>query len=124
MKINKILYVEDNAIKYATVVRFIHGLGYGNVSHALDSNEAFELLKKESFDLIMLDMHYKFDGIDDHVAGEKTMRWIREKGIETPIIFCSSRNWKIPGSLGNIFYNERRDWESEARELFQSLKEL
>lgn len=121
MKINKILYVEDNPIKYASVERFLRGLGYANVSQAFDSNEAFELLKEECFDLIILDMHFKYDGIDDHAAGEKTMKQIRDSGIDTPIVFCSSRNWKIPGSLGNIFYNERRDWESEARELFQNL---
>ena len=72
----------------------------------------------------MLDVHFQFDGEDDRQAGEKTMKCIRKKGIETPIIFCSSRNWKVPGTLGNIFYNERRDWESEAMELFQYLRTI
>lgn len=72
----------------------------------------------------MMDMHFKFDGRDDFMAGEKTMKRIRENGIDIPIIFCSSRNWKISGALGNIFFNERRDWESETKNLFQYLRTI
>lgn len=124
MRIEKILYVEDNSIKYVNVVRFLRRIGIEDVSYACDSAEALKLVEQETFDLIMLDMHFKFEGKDDIRAGEKTMSCIREKGIDTPIIFCSSQNWKIPGTLGNIFFNERRDWEREAEELFRTIKTL
>lgn len=124
MDIKKIMYVEDNTMKYMNVSRFLNIIGIYDIRHATDSEEALSFVEKEKFDLIMLDMHYKFEGKDDHQAGENTMRCLREKGVETPIIFCSSRNWKIPGTLGNIFYNERRDWEYEALELFQQLRSI
>jgi len=124
MQIKKILYVEDNTMKYMSVTRFLNKMGIYDVRHANNSDEALEFVEKENFNLIMIDMHFPFEGEDDRLAGEKTMKNIREKGIQTPIIFCSSRNWKVPGSLGNIFYNERRDWESEAMELFQQLRAI
>ena len=127
MKINRILYVEDDTIKYMRVVCFLKSIGIREIESVRNAKAAMEIIeeahsKGEDFDLIMLDMHYDFYGENDKQAGEKTMNLIREKGIETPIIFCSSQNWKIPGAFGNIFYNERRDWESEAAELFSKLK--
>ena len=124
MDIIKIMYVEDNTMKYMSVTRFLNRIGIYYIKHATNSEEALRFVENEKFDLIMLDMHYKFEGKDDQQAGEKTMQYLRKKGIETPIIFCSSRNWRIPGTLGNIFYNERRDWESEAMELFQQLRAI
>ena len=75
-------------------------------------------------DLLISDMHFDFYGTDDREAGEKTLNLIRERGYTIPVIFCSSQNWKIPGSIGNIFYNPRRDWEIEADELFRKIKAL
>lgn len=124
MDIKKVIYVEDNTMKYMSVVRLLNKIGIWDIKHANNSVEALKLVDAEKFDLIMLDVHFQFDGEDDRQAGEKTMKCIRKKGIETPIIFCSSRNWKVPGTLGNIFYNERRDWESEAMELFQYLRTI
>lgn len=124
MTINKVLYLEDNTMKYMSVSRFLNKIGICDIRHANNATQALEFLEKEIFDLIMLDMHFSFEEKDDQQAGEKTMDCIRKKGIGTPIIFCSSRNWKVPGSLGNIFYNERRDWECEAMELFQQLRKI
>ena len=124
MDIKKIMYVEDNTIKYMNVCRFLNRIGIYDIRHATNSEEALSLVEKEKFDLIVLDMHFEFEGKDDHQAGEKTMQCLRRNGIEIPIIFCSSRNWKIPETLGNIFYNECRDWEYEALELFQKLKAI
>lgn len=124
MILKKIMYVEDNMVKYMSVTRFLNRMGIYDIRHASNSTEALKLVEKEKFNLIMLDMHFCFEEKDDEQAGEKTMKCIREKGIETPIIFCSSRNWKVPGTLGNIFYNECRDWECEAMELFQYLRTI
>ncbi len=124
MDIKKVMYVEDNVMKYMSVVRLLKKIGVWDIKHANNSVEALKFVDTEKFDLIILDMHFQFDGKDDIQAGEKTMKCIREKGIKTPIIFCSSRNWKIPGTLGNIFYNERRNWECEAQELFQCLRSI
>ena len=41
--------------------------------------------------------------------------------IKTPIIVCSSINEKIPNILGNVWYQEKRDWETEMLNLLKSV---
>ena len=123
------MYIEDDIMKYMSVVRFLKQLGIDKIDSADTAQKGVEMIEKahvsgEDYDLLILDMHFNFYGRDDIEAGEKTMQLLRDKGIDTPVIFCSSQNWKIPGAVGNIFYNERRDWESEARELFQKISRL
>lgn len=120
------MYIEDDVMKYMSVVRFLRQLGIDRIDSADTAQKGIEMIEKahasgEDYDLLILDMHFNFYGSDDAEAGEKTMQLLRDRGIDTPVIFCSSQNWKIPGALGNIFYHERRDWESEARELFQRI---
>lgn len=78
----------------------------------------------EDYDLLILDMQYDLYGTDDDRVGEKNMKILREKGIDTPVVFCSSHKWKISGAVGNIFFNERRNWESEIRELLKTISEM
>lgn len=128
MEDRRVMYIEDNIIKYMSVVQFLNRLGIQSVDRAGNAENGIEKIERahlsgEDYDLLILDMHYDFYGNDDRNAGEKTMKILREKGIETPVIFCSSQNWKIPGAVGNIFFHERRDWESEAKELIKMLFE-
>ncbi|MCM1234513.1 MAG: hypothetical protein NC489_30805 [Ruminococcus flavefaciens] len=121
MDIKKIIYIEDNAIKRAAVMRLLGKLG-SRADWAKGAEGGLEKIRQahqagEGYSLILLDMHFPFFGKDDPVAGEKTMRLIREMGVDAPIAFCSSQNWKVPGSIGTIWYNEYRDWEREAIEL-------
>lgn len=126
MQIKRILYIEDNTLKLMSVMKFLRSMDIPQIDTAGNAEKAVKMIvqahhENRDYDLIVSDMHFDFYGKDDIEAGEKTMKLIREKGIDTPIIFCSSQNWKIPGAVGNIFYNERRDWETEARALFQEL---
>lgn len=111
-----------------SVVQFLNSLGIRSVDWEDNAEKGIKKIEQahfsgEDYDLLILDMHYDFYGVDDRNAGEKTMKILREKGIETPIVFCSSQNWKIPGAVGNIFFHERRDWKSEARELLKIIFE-
>ncbi len=124
----KVMYIEDNIIKYVSVVRFLNSLGIKSVERAGNAENGIEKIEQahlsgKDYDLLILDMHYDFYGTDDRNAGEKTMNILREKGIDIPVVFCSSQNWKIPGAAGNIFFHEQRNWESEARELFKMIFE-
>ncbi len=125
MEIKRILYVEDNINKYMDIATFLKRIGIRSIEHARNAEQAMEIVKESSsvFDLFLFDMHFDFWGEDDHEAGEKLMNLMREKGYETPVVFCSSQNWKVPGSVGNIFYVPTRDWEAEAMELFRDLRQ-
>lgn len=50
MDIKKIMYVEDNPIKYMGVTRFLKNIGVENIKQAKDSSEALALVGQEAFD--------------------------------------------------------------------------
>ena len=129
MNIKRIIYIEDSTEKYMDVRNFLVRIDVQQIEWATNAEKGIEKIEKamaenNPYDLLLVDMHFDYFGSDDHEAGEKTMKFLRNKGYEIPVIFCSSQNWKIPGALGNIFYNPRRDWELEAEELFREIRKM
>ena len=129
MKLAKVLYIEDSTSKYMEVSRYLRKQGISTLDWVTNAENALKYVEKSSqdgdqYDLIVSDMHFDYFGVDDQEAGEKTMALFREKGYNIPTIFCSSQNWKIPGAIGNIFYNPRRDWEFEADDLVRKIKNM
>jgi len=124
MEIKRVLYVEDSSAKYMDVANELKRLGVQDIEWVSSADKAVETLKNAElpFDLFLFDMHFNYFGVDDREAGEKLMYRLREEGYETPVIFCSTGNWKIPGAFGNIHYHPDRDWEDEAAELINKLK--
>ncbi|MGD0582021.1 MAG: PAS domain S-box protein [Bacteroidales bacterium] len=60
----KILVAEDNKINFFVASRFLTGWGV-NVSHAENGQLALEMIAKEDFDLILMDLHMPIlDGIE------------------------------------------------------------
>ncbi len=127
MIINKILYIEDSTTKYMDVLQYLKKQGFSKIDWVTNAENAISKIEDaarqgEPYDLLISDMHFDFFGTDDHEAGEKTLNLIRKQGYDIPVIFCSSQNWKVPGSIGNIFYNPRKDWEFEADQLFRMIR--
>jgi len=80
----KILVVEDNEINQIITSRYIERMG-AQCTTADDGSKAVELLKKEEFDLILMDLQMPvMDG------WEATRIIIDEMDIDTPIIGCSA----------------------------------
>ena len=91
--------------------------------------EGLELLIQEKeagnpFDLIITDMHYSMRKGEegDFDAGEKLLGILKERGIDTKVIICSSLNIKIREAYGCIWYSRISDWEMELLELMNQLK--
>ena len=129
MKIDNVLYIEDSIEKYMDIYHFLRDQRVSQIEWATDAEKALQILEKyekegRTIDLILSDMHFDYFGVDDRNAGERIMLLLREKGCKIPFVFCSSQNWKVEGSLGNIFYNPRRAWEIEAEQLFRDIKQL
>ncbi len=129
MDIRKVLYIEDSIEKYMDVCGYLRRQGIPVIDSASDAEDAIRHIEDaakagEPYDLLISDMQFNYFGADDREAGEKTMNLLRDKGYEIPVIFCSSENWKIPGAVGCIFYNPRRDWESEADALLKKVRQL
>lgn len=126
MNIIKVINIEDCAIKHSSVTKELHQLGVKEVFWAKDAKSGIDEIERaiadgKAYDLLVLDMHFEFYGEIDKAAGEKTMKLLREKGIEIPIIFCSSQNWNIPGAIASVFYNERRYWEADLKRAMDKL---
>ena len=129
MIVNRILYVEDTIAKYMDIRDYLNRLGYKNIEWVSNAAKAVEAVEKadaegKSFDLFLFDMHFDYFGENDQKAGSRLMRYFREKGNNTPVIFCSSDNWRVNGSIGTVFYVPERDWEEELKDLIQTVKEL
>lgn len=127
MKIKKVINIEDSILKHVAIKRELKSEGVNQVILADNATKGIEEIERaitvgEPYDLLILDMHFNFMGKDDREAGEKTLKIIREKGINIPVIFCSAQNWQIPGSIGSVFYNEHRYWEQDMRAILKKVE--
>jgi DNA-binding NarL/FixJ family response regulator len=65
-KIGKILVVEDEPLIAEDILGFLHETGYTNVLMAYSAGDALELLGKDEFDFVFLDidLNGEMDGVD------------------------------------------------------------
>lgn len=125
-KIRKVIIIEDSAEKYAAVFLELKKNGITDITHAVNAESGIEKImeaekRNEPFDLLLSDMHFDYFGTLDENAGEKTLACLRRCGIQIPVIFCSSKNWQIPGAAGTVFYHPDRMWEEELKNALKKL---
>ncbi|MBN7573642.1 DNA-binding response regulator [Clostridium sp. 2-1] len=82
MKINILIVEDDEAI--SNLIRISLGMAGYECKQVFDGMEAFDLIKQESFDLILMDI--MLPGID----GFEIMKRIR--GLNIPVIFLTAKN--------------------------------
>ena len=118
-----ILLVDDEVEITDIHQRYLVQAGY-QVLVAHDGVEALEIFKRKPIDLIITDMHYPMRKGEegDFDAGEKLLGILKERGIDTKVIICSSLNIKIREAYGCIWYSRISDWEMELLELMNQLK--
>lgn len=94
-----------------------------NVSEGVEKIE-FALQNGTPFDLAISDMHYPVQRgeIADWEAGEYFLKVLSEKNIDLPVIICSTRNYRIPGAYGSIWFSDLSDWEMDLRNLVNELR--
>lgn len=81
----KILYLEDDFALRQTIQEFLEDQEF-EVTVVKDGEEALEILYKQNFDLLLLDVQVpKLDGF-------KLLELLRESNITTPTIFTTSLN--------------------------------
>lgn len=127
MLVKTVLNIEDTALKHVAIARALDKSGVALVEWAKTGDEGIEMIEKsiregEPYDLIITDMHFPFQGQDDQQAGTKVIMEIRKRGIEIPVVVCSSRSYKEPLAIDNIFYNPRsRDIDWDIKEMLERL---
>jgi DNA-binding response OmpR family regulator len=86
MKAN-LLYVEDDQSLSFVTRDNLELQGY-EITHCADGNEALEMIKKEKFDLYILDI--MLPGVDGFTIAEE----IRKFDMDAPILFLSAKSMK------------------------------
>ncbi len=79
----KILYLEDDINLSETVEEFLVDEGF-DVTCVYDGDEAIEVIYKQNFDLLLLDVHVP------SINGFELLRTLRDIDIQTPAIFTTS----------------------------------
>jgi DNA-binding NtrC family response regulator len=80
----RILAVDDDENFRTVLLGMLSEEGYKNITSAADGNVAIELLQKESFDLILLDI------IMPTVSGFGVLKFINENAIATKVIMVTA----------------------------------
>lgn len=119
----KVLLVEDNAIKQSDIKRVIKKINYNaEIEWQRDLKSACETLQENKYDLIVTDMWYPaLPGGEDNESGTELIEFAKENNINTPLIVCSSIQYRIPGILGAIKYNKDSNWDIEMLDLVRSI---
>jgi CheY-like chemotaxis protein len=77
-----VLYVDDEAPLRELVQTYLSIEGW-NVTTAGEGNEAIDLLSRQEFDVLLLDLHMP------NTDGLEVLRFMREQNIQTPTIIMS-----------------------------------
>lgn len=125
----RIIHFEDSMDKHMEIFRVLKRVGIRNaawVTSVSDGMKEIETALESGtpFDLAITDMHYplKSGGPSDWRAGERLIQILIEKNINLPVIVCSTKNYRIPGSYGSVWYSDLSDWEMELIDLTQKRK--
>ena len=124
----RIIHLEDSVDKHMEVCRELRKMGITSVEWATSVGEGLEKIETAiqngaPFDLAISDMHYPIrrGEIADWEAGEYFLKALAERNINLPVIICSTRNYRIPGAYGSVWFSDLSDWEMELRSLIDEL---
>ena len=130
MDINmRVLHIEDDAIKHTKIRRVLTSCDAKEISWAKNLEDGITLLKEaksdgKAYQLIITDMYYPLEtGGEEVEAGEIFIQKMKEMQDDTPVILCSSVNYKYPELFGSLYYSEESGWEEKLKSLLKVLKE-
>ena len=121
----KALYFEDDLDKYLEVSGLLEQI-HVQVVWATNLKEGLQKLDTaEPFDLIITDMQFPLTSVTasfSDSAGVQVLMAVRERRLQIPVILCSSVNYDLAGTYGNVWYSKLRPWKAELADLVRSLK--
>ena len=124
----RVLNVEDNPVKHSEIKNALERLGIKDVTWVESENDAIlsvleQMENQTPYDLIVSDMQFPLfsNGRPEDDAGLTFLSELKEHGIETPVIVCSSFHLFIPWVLGCIHYSRNTDLWEEFRTLLSKI---
>ncbi len=125
----RILHFEDEACKHADVKKAVNAAGPQEVVWAMNMEEGFAKLQEaqqegKPFQVIITDMCFPlFEGGQESIrAGEEVMDGLEKRGLDIPVIVCSSLNIRSPRAYGSVWYSLISDWDMELAEMIRKLQ--
>ena len=129
MIVRKVLNIEDTMSKHVDIVRALNRCGVPNVVHAATAVEALDMIEKAieggmPYHAIVSDMYFPISpGGMETQAGMYVIEELEARGIDIPIIVCSSARMVIPEIIGCIHYNPyRNDLDADMREMIEIIR--
>ena len=103
-----------------------HHRAHKNIDHADNAVDGLDMIEAaitegKPYDLIVSDMYFPMSkGGMEVQAGMYVIEELSARGIDVPIIVCSSARMVIPDIVGCIHYNPyRNDLDADMRELIE-----
>ena len=130
MIVRKVLNFEDLPSKHVAVRRALERCGVPNIDHADNAVEGLDMIEAaiaegKPYDLIISDMYFPVSkGGMEVQAGMYVIEELQARGINVPIIVCSSARMVIPEIVGCIHYSSRNDLDADMREMIEMCRNM
>lgn len=130
MIVRKVLNLEDLPSKHVAVRRALERCGVICVDHAETAVDGLDLIEAaiaegKPYDLIVSDMYFPMTkGGMEVQAGMYVIEELQARGINVPVIVCSSARMVIPEIVGCIHYSPRNDLDADMRELLDVVRNM
>ena len=115
--------------KHIDVLRALERCGVKTVAHATNAEEALDMIEKAiaggmPYHAIVSDMYFPISpGGMERQAGMYVIEELEARGIDVPVIVCSSARMVIPEIVGCIHYNPyRNDLDADMREMIEIVR--
>ena len=130
MIIRKVLNIEDFPSKHVDVRRALERCGVPYIDHAETAVDGLDMIEAaiaegKPYDLIVSDMYFPMTrGGMEVQAGMYVIEELQARGIDVPVIVCSSARMVIPEIVGCIHYSPRNDLDSDMREMVDIVRNM
>lgn len=130
MMIRKVLNIEDFPSKHVAVRRALERCGVPYVDHAETAVDGLDMIEAaiaegKPYDLVVSDMYFPMSkGGMEVQAGMYVIEELKARGIDVPIIVCSSARMVIPEIVGCIHYSLRNDLDADMREMIEIVRNM
>ena len=130
MIIRKVLNIEDFPSKHVDVRRALERCGVPYIDHAETAVDGLDMIEAaiaegKPYDLIVSDMYFPMTrGGMEVQAGMYVIEELQARGIDVPVIVCSSARMVITEIVGCIHYSLRNDLDADMREMVDIVRNM
>ena len=131
MQIIRVLNFEDLSSKHVAVRRALENCGVRYIDHAENAVDGLDMIEAaitegKPYDLVVSDMYFPMSkGGMEVQAGMYVIDELKARGINIPVIVCSSARMVIPEIIGCIHYNPyRNDLNADMREMIEIIRSM